>query len=400
MKNLIDIESFGSIDADNDVLLLDSFQDHESFNDALKMKKYLISGRKGAGKTAIYKKIITTRKSNFFSYGHTFSDYPWQHHKKQARIGIPDFDKYTHSWKYLILLTVSKILLNQDQSLPYNEESMDYLLKIEKFVVDSYGTRDPDVTQIFSPAKKLKLKPTFNLDFRVFKAGVSPENVPMDELPVIIQEVNENLAHYIFKTLNPKNKYYICFDQLDFGFDLSNPDYSSRLIGLLLASRDLNLKSREYNKQFIVLVFLRDDIYEQLHFDDKNKITENYYSLIEWDTPRTSKSLKELMEKRFKATLGKGKNIIRWDQIFDEKHEMPGHQTKYQFILDRTFLRPRDMIKFCNTTLESFKERIIKNKNSINTLFTNQDLHDARKDYGSYFLREIDDEIHKHIPKH
>jgi hypothetical protein len=114
MKSLSTVQDFGAVDADNDELLFDSFEDHEAYQNARKRTHFLIVGRKGSGKTAIFKKLIGIKDSTYFCFGHTFSDYPWQYHDKQARIGIPDFDKYTHSWKYLILLTLAKIVLNQD----------------------------------------------------------------------------------------------------------------------------------------------------------------------------------------------------------------------------------------------------------------------------------------------
>jgi len=347
MKSLISVDHFGAIDADNDDLLFSCFEDHEAYLNLLSQKKFLIIGRKGSGKTAIFKRMLTIRRPDFFCFGHTFSDYPWHHHDLQARIGIPDFDKFTHSWKYLILMTASKIILNHDQSLPIDTRSMDYMMRIEQFVVDSYGTRDPDITQIFTPTKHLKIKPNFQVDLKVLKAGVSPEQVPMAELPKIVQELNNNLIAHIMECLNPEHRYYILFDQLDLGFDPNSPDYSNRLIGLLLACRDLNIAAKEVGRSFFAVVFLRDDIYDMLQFEDKNKITENFVSLIEWDTPRTDKSLKHLMERRFGVLLGEDGEQINWDAVFDETKEMPGHQTKYQHILDRTYLRPRDIIKFC-----------------------------------------------------
>ncbi|MGB9293956.1 MAG: hypothetical protein WCB64_11665, partial [Desulfobaccales bacterium] len=268
MKNLMDVEKFGAIDADNDDLLFECFEDHEAFIDLLNFKKFIIVGRKGSGKTAIFKKLLMTKEQDLFTFGHTFSDYPWQYHDKQAKLGIPDYDKYTHSWKYLIMLTLSKIILNQDKSLPFNEETYDDLIKIEQFVLDTYGTRDPDVTQIFSPTRKLKLKPHFSLDWKILKLGISPESVPMQELPTIIQEVNQNLINYTVQSLNPENRYFICFDQLDLGFDPNNPEYSNRLIGLLLACRDINIKAKENNKNLFIVIFLRNDIYGSLHFED------------------------------------------------------------------------------------------------------------------------------------
>ena len=355
MKALINVDNFGGTDADNDDILLQAFEDHEAYLDIIALRRHMIIGKKGSGKTAIFKKIITTKTPDFFSYGHTFSDYPWHYHERQARIGIPDFDKYTHSWKYLIFLSAAKIALNQDQSLPFDPSTMEEMLRLESFVVDTYGTRDPDLSQVFSPIKHLKLKPYFELDWRILKAGISPEAVPVTELPTIIQEVNAAFGRTILGCLNPAHKYYIAFDQLDLGFDPNTPEYANRLIGLLLASRDINLAAREVGIKLFVVVFLRDDIYDCLHFEDKNKMTENFVSLIEWDTPRTQKTLRALMERRFSIVLGdEVDRKIEWSAVFNEDREMPGHQTKYEHMRDRTYLRPRDLIKFTNCALACF----------------------------------------------
>ncbi len=401
MKPLHEADGFGSVDADNDELLLQAFEDHEAFLDVLAGKRFLIVGKKGSGKTAIFKKLLTISEPDYFCFGHTFSDYPWHYHDRQARLGIPDFDKYTHSWKYLILLTAAKIILNQDQSLPHDDAAFEALARVERFVIDTYGSRDPDVTQIFTPTKTLKLKPHFELDWKLLKAGISPEQVPMDDLPTIVQEVNANLLSYVVGCLNPSNRYFIAFDQLDLGFDPKTPEYASRLIGLLLACRDINIAARQANKQLFVVVFLRDDIYDTLQFEDKNKVTENFLSLIEWDTPRTSKTLQELMEKRFASVLGSTPDErVAWHDVFDESKEMPGHQTKYRHILDRTYLRPRDMIKFVNVVLKTYRARVKENLGADHGKFENPDLHNARPEYSDYLLAELDDEIHKHIPKY
>lgn len=400
MKPLFSAPNFGGTDADNDDILLQAFEDHEAFLDIINLRRHMIIGKKGSGKTAIFKKIITTKRPEYFSYGHTFADYPWNYHREQARIGIPDFDKYTHSWKYLILLSIAKIVLNNDQSLPF-DDTMEDLLKVESFVVDTYGSRDPDLSQIFSPTKKLKLRPYFEIDWKMLKAGVSPESVPISDLPLIVQEVNAAILHALIRCLNPHHKYFIAFDQLDLGFETSSADYSSRLIGLLLASRDINLAAKESGKKLFVVVFLRDDIYDFLHFEDKNKMTENFVSVIEWDTPRTSKTLKGLMERRFSIVLGeKAGEVVPWNQVFHEEREMPGHQTKYEHMVDRTYLRPRDMIKFTNCALSKYQERIRGGESGQDSKdkMDNADIHNARVEYSGYFLREIDDEVHRHLP--
>ena len=377
-------------------MALDAFEEHEAFIDAINFKKFLIVGKKGSGKTAIFKKIITQKSHNIFTYGHTFSDYPWHYHEKQKVIGVPEQDRYLHSWKYLILLTLSKIIQNHDNSIPFNDTCLESAERIEKFIIDTYGSRDIDVTQIFTPSKVLKLNPSFGINWGVFKGDIQPGLLPVEYLPTVIQDVNKTLSEIIMKTLNPENTYFLTFDELDLGFDPKSTDYKERLTGLILAARNINLLAKEMKLSLNVIVFLRNDIYNLLHFEDKNKITSNHVSYIEWDTERTSHTLKKIMENRFTALLkDENDELVKWENVFDETKKMTGRQEKYQHIIDRTFLRPRDIIQFCNEILKTYKE-----KTSSESLFNNEDINRSKILYSRYFIDELDDEIHKHIPEY
>lgn len=145
-----------------------------------------------------------------------------------------------------------------------------------------------------------------------------------------------------------------------------------------------------------VVVFLRDDIYQDLQFEDKNKITENYTSQTQWSEEDSGLTLRKLMEKRFSTVLSEDGNEVWWSDVFDESKEMPSRQSKYKHICDRTFLHPRDMIKFCNEVLKAHKVQDVKSF----TLFDNTSIHSARKVYSEYLLNELDDEIAKHVPRY
>lgn len=391
MRPLLDVESFGGIDADEDKLLAECFQDHEAYRNAVSHARCLVIGRKGSGKTAIFKKIVQAHDPTVFSLGHTFTDYPWHYHHLQASIGVPEEQRYYQSWQYVILLTGAKILLNQDQSQPWNDDARDRIESLEKFVIDSYGSRDPAVTQVFTPGKRLRIRP--HLKIAQAEAGLDLERLPMSDLPRVFQELNQNMGDAIATCLNPKHNYYICFDELDRGFDPGDERYSQMLVGLILAARLINQRARAAGKSLSCVVFLRDDIYELLRFEDKNKITENLVSRIEWDSPRTKWTLKQLMERRFGAAIA-GAITLAWDAVFDETQEMTSRQTKYQHILDRTFRRPRDIIKFCNEILNSYRAA----RGRASGKFENEDIINARTNYSDYLLRELDDEVHKHLP--
>ena len=390
--DLAAISDFGGTDADEDRLLLQSFEDHPAYLQILNHEKFCILGRKGSGKTAIFKKILTDRTHDRFSFGHTFTDYPWHHHDKQIKIGVPEEQCFVHSWTYLCLISLSKILLNQDKSQPFNDGSLVHLERIEKFILDTYGTRDPDVTQVFSPAHRLRFTGDVGVDLKLFKASTKVETIEMSHLPTIIQEVNTSLSVAIIESLNSLNHYYVLFDQLDLGFSLTQP-YSMRLTGLLLAAKQLNIAAKTTGKNLTVGIFFRDDIYNSLKFEDKNKITENYVSPVYWDHGSNHRTLKSLMEKRF-TVVSKSETMVRWEDLFDEDHQMTGRQSKYLYMRDRTFLRPRDMIKFCNEALNAYKA------DATSTKFENKHILEAQVTYSDYLYRELEDEIHKHLPQY
>ena len=60
MIKLIDVESFGGIDADTDTLLEQCFEDHEAYQETKNHKCFLVLGRKGSGKTAIFRKFVSS----------------------------------------------------------------------------------------------------------------------------------------------------------------------------------------------------------------------------------------------------------------------------------------------------------------------------------------------------
>lgn len=153
------ISKFGAVDADTDEILLECFQDHEAYTQARDHKKFLIIGRKGSGKTAIYKKIVSSTAWGKFCHGHSFSDYPWFHHDKQRKQGVPDNECFRYSWEYVILISISKIIINEAAE-PWSDEALEHMSRLEAFLIDTYGTRSPELNRIFSPETKLKLKPS------------------------------------------------------------------------------------------------------------------------------------------------------------------------------------------------------------------------------------------------
>src|SRR5690606_28275540 len=102
----------------------------------------------------------------------------------------------------------------------------------------------------------------------------------------------------IILTLIPAHRdVFIIFDQLDRAWDATQ-DTKDVLIGLLLAAKDLIRDATSYQKAVRVIVFLRDDIYDQLRFQDKNKITQSDMIELRWNEA----NLRELIERRARSS--------------------------------------------------------------------------------------------------
>lgn len=398
MKSLLSLSrsAFGNIDALQDELLHTCFEQHEAYTNMLNFSKFLAVGKKGSGKTAIFRMILDSKQYDTFTEGYNLNDYPWHYHNLQARIGVPDSEKYIQSWLYLQLISISKILINVDQAIPFDEASAVSVDVLRDFIVDSYGSTKPELANIFSPLKKLKLTSlSVSGSFGGLEIGPSVEVIEMKDLPTIVQDINKTLLQAVLKSLHPDHKYYICFDELDIGFE-PNEDYFNQIIGLLRAARILNLAAAEANKQISICIFLRDDIYDILRFEDKRKFTTNCVTRIEWDTDRTDNTLQSLMNKRFSTLLSDGDEHVDWNNVFDAK-SINGKSTKYNYITDMTCLRPRDIIDYCNLILEFYKKRAGK---GVNNYFENVDIVAARSVYSRNLLEEFDDEVHKHLPNY
>ena len=115
------------------------------------------------------------------------------------------------------------------------------------------------------------------------------------------------------------HKFYVCFDELDIGFDPTNEDYLQRLIGLIRAAKYTNNRIRDAEIHGGVIVLLRDDIWQTLRFEDKNKLTQDQVSEIRWSKDDGPHCIKRLMERRFKEVLG---NNASWDILFNETRQM------------------------------------------------------------------------------
>jgi hypothetical protein len=176
------------------------------------------------------------------------------------------------------------------------------------------------------------------------------------------------------------------FDELDQGISTITDERARMLAGLVLAARAVRQKYREGGTPVKPVIYLRSDLWDKLSFSDKNKISERQALRLEWDND----SLLELVGTRLRAKLGAG---ARWENITSPEPARTAN-SKWNFVLSRTFLRPRDVIKFLNSALAQARRR-----DEDPLVLNNQDVVAAREPYSAYLKAELDDEIMAHWPQ-
>jgi len=376
------IGSFGDVAAEQDAAVLSYFLKTDAVEKIESGSRLMVLGRKGSGKTALTKYFSESR-GDYLSESLSLTGYPWGLHQTKVNLGASPIEAYVSSWRYLIALRANALLLKAAGGRFVRDSQR----AAHAFFTDNYGGLNPSLADILRPKRltftKAALRPTImgnsvgELNFESQDGSISPD---IDTITtVLIDNALTMCSQLGFK------KVFLHFDELDQGLSEIDTNRQRMLIGLVLAARTIAALSNNDCK-LIPMVYLRTDLWDEMQFSDKNKISQSSAVLLEWN----SETLKELIDRRIETKLGSGFN---WNDI-DDGALMRGSQTKWNHIVARTFLRPRDVIQFLNYTLD-YGLKFTQDAD----LFENTDIIAAREPYSRYLKQELDDEIVPHWPQ-
>jgi len=378
--SLRNLRSFGDVAAEDDAVL-DYFLTTDAVNRISRNEVFLVLGRKGSGKTALVR---------HFSEGYapglarsvSLRGYPWNVHAQRVDAGASSIEAYVSAWKYLISAELASLLLDKVDQGNSNEAK-----SLTKFLEDNYGGVRPKLEAILRP-KSLKLS-SLSFEPQVLGnklGGIALERDTRDlNLGIELNALSDSIlsAATALAVRAGVQNLSLHFDELDQGLAALDDQRKLLIVGLILAARAVRLSCKGTGCQINPVVYLRTDLWDELDFSDKNKISQTVALNLEWDSP----SLLQLVDTRIQARLGAG---ATWDAVSTESL-MRGSQTKWNHILTRTFLRPRDVIKYLNAALTEAKKRTAEP-----LLFENEDIVAARNIYSAYLKAELDDEILAH----
>jgi len=161
-----------------------------------------------------------------------------------------------------------------------------------------------------------------------------------------IQRLEEAVAAYLVA----KDEVWILVDNLDKGWPTRGASSEDILVlrALLDATRKLERQLEHRDIPLRCLVFVRNDIYEHLLRDtpDRGKDTQ---ILLDWDDPEL---FKDLVLQRIMAGFPgeiEGSFDDIWPMLFEPT---VGVQHSFDYILERTLMRPRDLLNFLHRAVE------------------------------------------------
>jgi hypothetical protein len=339
-------------------------------------KNYVI-GRKGTGKTAIAEFLHQRSEYNRFSRLLSFKNFPFNFLYKYNDDSFSRPNQYITVWTYVIYHYICG-MMSENAAVT------------SKLSIDLSQHFAPDVAGALSQNIKRITHKSYSLSFLGLGGGLEQgnENLEFD----IIAAVNV-LRNFVLNNID-ESQYYIIFDELDEDYrDVLNPDrrdgYFELLISLFKACQIVRSDLSKSGSRVRPIVFLRDDIFDLCRDVDKNKWLDRSVRL-DWDTARL-RSLINFRLSRAGEDQGTSDEGSPWDKAFAVRVTGYGHQQRikadtFNFLLSRTFMRPRDLISYIR---ECARVSVSKDKKRID----NSDIKDAASAHSAYMRREIIDEM-------
>ncbi len=346
--------------------------------------KLYVVGRKGTGKTAISEHLDNLCEDKYFSQKLTFKNFPFNKLYELQDKGYTAPNQYITLWKYVIYSTVCKLMANNPSIDLVSRQ------KLQGIFSDDIENALPSAVERWTGVK---------FDLKVLGSGIGvglnkeSGNGASDDWTRRVEILEKFLLGQV-----GSDKYLIMFDELDEDYkDIIEPEkyhqYTELLTSLFKAIQDV--RGRFSKHKLFPVVFIRDDIYDILQDPDKTKWID-YKIDLEWDEA----GIKNLLAFRISRAIdavGDAEDFNKvWQKLFFPGQVKYGHKQSrlmppFDYITRRSFLRPRDYVRYLQVcaeiALEKGHDKIIPDV-----------VNEADKAFSNYLRSELEDEFHGVIP--
>lgn len=330
---------FGAPAAERDVKqgLYKYFIESEAFKRVSSGQKTLILGNRGAGKSAIFK-VFAEREREKGSIVLELSPEDYSYEilqstlKREEEGAWAKHSAFSAAWKFLILVMVMKELTRSGPKLKKGPSA-----RIYNYLRDNYsGVQDSPISMLVSYMKRIE-----GIKVGTYEAGVKTRQLAslykLEEIEPLLPDV---------KDLCSKNRVVVLVDELDRGWDNSE-DAKAFVAGLVQAAMSLN----EMSDDFVVNVSLRQELYDNIPalYDDAQKYRD-VIEIVRWDERKLLSLISSRIQHSLPALQG-ASDEDSWESVFVDTLQY--RQSKsFNYVVDRTLYRPRELIQFCTDALE------------------------------------------------
>ncbi|MFT2215650.1 P-loop ATPase, Sll1717 family [Rhizobium giardinii] len=354
-KSALQTLTLGSSAAENEFRTLASyFVETAEFVRTLRGEINVVAGRKGSGKTAIF---FQARDNFREEKGSIVTDLKPESHQlslfREELLKIVDVGAFDHSlaafWYFLLL---SEVLLtirrNFEFKARFNGEALTSLREIDE-VLDAYQINESgDFTTRINRLSRFVLEEIEAAKKR--RQTISPEFLTN----VIFRGGITDLKKITSKYVGANDLIVLLFDNIDKGWPTNGVDeFDVRLVRLLIETLDkIKRDFAAAKRDFMSVVFLRNDIYEMLveGTPDRGKAGQ---ARIDW-TDRAK--LKQVILKRLQASSREPNTSFNqlWNRFFPEVVQ---GQDSFEFMVDHCLMRPRFLINIIENAISNAVNR-------------------------------------------
>lgn len=403
--DILDWIEVGQVAAESDPNLHEYFYDDGVSQSLISNPlQFLLLGRKGAGKTALFRHIETKPATLFrpsdLLVSLSLVDYDWKAHELLANPMKAPTLSQRDSWRFVICIETYRALelatKKNGEQLP--SEVADRIKVIQRI----FSTPVPSWIGILKEKlfglAKLRL-PTASLEEGEISLGeISFEEVKKS--PDLKLELSRNLAaitDYLEQGLLKLNgrRVFLVFDRLDEAWDPSSYEICKQIIvGLIHAASHATVA---FGGAVRPIVFLREDVFSVLDLNDKNKLREDSGSILKWDSSALEKMA--LVRLGYYAAKKGVSGPLSLDSLFDKERMRQGTKPS-RYLLKRTLSRPRDVIAFLKKIIEAAKEartEMSLERDDVTKIST-ESVYTAESAYSEWLALETKDEWMTQMP--
>ena len=340
--DLIKKIDFGEIDGYGDPNIEKYFLDNGYWEKIINDKIFFVVGKKGTGKSSIYRMIEKESFSNgCIVVNKDFGEFPFE---KLLMLQADSFAKpnqYQTIWRNVIL----NLFVQAISKLPDENMYLGNAVELHKDIISK------------------TIKKEGSLLFYGIGAGATKETnctykYNEENMTAVNTSLNELIVNY-FLTSNPERKIVIQFDRLDDNYNQYQDleEYYQAIISLFKVVYTFNqlLRSRKIFNAKVVL-YIRSDIMRAMASRDAESARwDDFRMELHWGVNNIREiyqsDLYKMVDKRIKASCGELSDKSFRDLFFVPKDICYGEKRRdlFKSLVLQTLFRPRDLIRLLKT---------------------------------------------------